>query len=326
MSDLGLENSSADARADAIEESAAAWVRRRNFADWSTEDEAALNAWLNESTAHEIAYLRLEAAWTRTERLQALHPFKADIADSPARSFRIPLSLAAGISAIALIAAASVPYLTRPKASVYSTPVGGREIIKLADGSRIELNTNTMLHLAADQRGAVLDRGEAYFQIKHDAEHPFALKVAGRRVVDLGTKFLVRDSQTKVEVALIEGRARLESQAVSEPQHGVILTPGEVAISTPTAISVTKVPTHDLMNALSWRRGLLVFHNETLADAAAIINRYNDNKLVIDDPKVAGLTINGTFRTNDNQVFARMAEDVFGLRVTYSGNTTKISR
>ncbi len=326
MSNAGLEDRAAETGAAGVEAAAAAWVRRRHFADWTAEDEAALNAWLNQSTAHEIAYLRLEAAWERTERLHALHPFKPEEAGPARKRFRMPLSLAAGLSAVAVIAAASFPWLAQPKDAVYSTPVGGREIVKLADGSQIELNTDTVLHLSPDQRGAVLERGEAYFQIRHDAEHPFTLKVAGRRVVDLGTKFLVRDRQSEVDVALIEGRARLESQALAAPEHGVILTPGEVAVATRSAISVKKVSTHDLSNALSWRRGLLVFHNATLGEAAAVLNRYNENKLVIDDPKVANLTINGTFRTNDNQVFARMAEDVFGLKATYSGNTTRISR
>jgi len=320
MTNAGLEQSHDGA--DAVEAEASSWVRRRHFADWSESDDAALNAWLAQSPAHEVAYIRLEAAWNRTERLAALHPFKAE----RSRGLRVPLAIAAGLAVIAFMTAAALPLFHVAKDKVYSTPVGGREIITLADGSRIELNTDTVLHLSPDQRGAVLDRGEAYFQIRHDTAHPFALKVAGKRVVDLGTKFLVRERADGVEVALVEGRARLESAAVSTAQHGVILTPGDVAVATAGAISVTKVPVHDIASELSWRNGLLVFHNATLAEAAGVLNRYNDNKLVIDDPKIAGLTINGTFRTNDNQVFARMAEDVFGLRVTYSGNTTRISR
>jgi transmembrane sensor len=319
MSNAGIEQSLGGCDAAEVEAAAASWIRRRYFQDWSEEDEAALNAWLAESPAHDVAYIRLEAAWNRTERVAALHPFKAE----RARNLRVPLAIAAGFAAIAFVAAASLPPVSHPKDKIYSTPVGGREIITLADGSKIELNTNTILHLAPDQRGATLDRGEAYFQIKHDAAHPFALRVAGKRVVDLGTKFLVRDNPGGVEVALVEGRARLESPAA---QHGVILRPGDVALATAKAISVTKISVHDLTNELSWRNGLLVFHNATLASAAAVLNRYNGNKLVIDDPKIAGFTINGTFRTNDNQVFASMAEDVFGLRVTYSGNTTRISR
>ncbi|HEV2561799.1 MAG TPA: FecR domain-containing protein [Rhizomicrobium sp.] len=324
MSNAGLESSPAGGAAE-IEADAAAWVRRRHFWDWSEQDQASLEAWLNESLAHEVAYLRLEAAWNRTERLAALHPFKHEQPDVERRNWRVPLAIAAGFAAIAFASAAALPLLHRPMETIYSTPVGGREIITLADGSKIELNTASVLHLAPDQREALLDKGEAYFQIKHDAAHPFALRVAGRSVVDLGTKFFVRNGQNQVEVALVEGRARLESAAVA-PSRAIVLTPGDVAVASADTTSVTKMSAHDLANELSWRRGLLIFHNASLASAAAVINRYNDNKLVVDDPAIAKLTINGTFRTNDNQVFARMAQDVFGLRVTYRANTTRISR
>jgi transmembrane sensor len=322
MSNAGFEHLPANGAAE-IEADAAAWVRRRHFWDWSEQDQTALDAWLNESLAHEVAYVRLEAAWNRTERLVALHPFKHEQVDVVKRNWRVPLAIAAGFAVIAFVSAAALPLLHRPKEAIYSTPVGGREIITLADGSKIELNTASVLRLAPDQREAVLDTGEAYFQIKHDAAHPFSLRVAGRSVVDLGTKFLVRDDRAQVEVALVEGRARLEPAATS---RAITLMPGDVAVSTADATSVTKMSAHDLANELSWRRGLLIFHNAPLASAAAAINRYNDNKLVIDDPAIAQLMINGTFRTNDNQVFARMAQDVFGLRGTYRANTTRISR
>ena len=53
------------------------------------------------------------------------------------------------------------------------------------------------------------------------------------------------------------------------------------------------------MNELGWRRGVLVFDNTTLADAAIEFNRYNRQKLVIADPAAARLTIDGTFQTTD---------------------------
>ena len=325
MSNAGLERPHAGGAVE-IEADAAGWVRKRNFGEWAEQDQKTFDAWLNESPAHEVAYLRLEAAWNRTERLTALHPFKLEQPDAGGRDWRNYLRIAAGFVAIIAVSAVSAAYFQRPGEKIYSTPVGGREILKLADGSRIELNTNTVLHLAADQRGAVLDQGEAYFQIKHDAAHPFVLKVAERRVVDLGTKFLVRTEADRLEVALIEGKARLESTNAASLRQPTVLLPGDVAVATANTTMVKRETVRDLAGELGWRRGLLVFHDTPLASAAEILNRYNANKLVIDDPAIANLTINGTFRTNDDQVFARMAQDVFGLRVVSSGNITKLSR
>ncbi len=56
----------------AIERSAAEWLARRDSAAWSAADQAAFEAWLTASTAHRVAWLRLQAAWRESGRLKAL--------------------------------------------------------------------------------------------------------------------------------------------------------------------------------------------------------------------------------------------------------------
>ncbi|WP_257388765.1 FecR/PupR family sigma factor regulator, partial [Tahibacter caeni] len=55
-----------------IEHDAAAWLARRDGGDWSAEQADALERWLAAATAHRVAFLRLEAAWTESGRLKAL--------------------------------------------------------------------------------------------------------------------------------------------------------------------------------------------------------------------------------------------------------------
>jgi transmembrane sensor len=55
-----------------IEETAANWLARRDGEGWSAVDEAQLTAWVGASTAHRVAYIRLEVAWQRARRLRAL--------------------------------------------------------------------------------------------------------------------------------------------------------------------------------------------------------------------------------------------------------------
>ncbi len=55
-----------------IENLAAAWLARRDGDAWDGPAQQALAAWLDESTAHRVAFLRLEAAWENTGRLKAL--------------------------------------------------------------------------------------------------------------------------------------------------------------------------------------------------------------------------------------------------------------
>ena len=52
-----------------IEQQAAAWLARKDGDDWSAVQQAQLDQWLGLATAHRVAYLRLAAAWSRTDRL-----------------------------------------------------------------------------------------------------------------------------------------------------------------------------------------------------------------------------------------------------------------
>jgi transmembrane sensor len=224
---------------------------------------------------------------------------------------------------IAVIGAASAAYLLSPKMTTYQTTLGGHRIVALADGSRIELNTDTVLR--ADGREAELLKGEAYFQIKHDAAHPFVVNAGAHRITDLGTKFLVRRDADRLEVALTEGSARVDSPEGSA-QGSKLLAPGDVVIATANSLSMTKRPAADLTSALSWRRGLLVFKYTGLGESANEFNRYNRRKLVIADGAIAKRTIYGTFQANNVELFARVARDVLGLRVENRGSEIVISR
>jgi transmembrane sensor len=189
------------------------------------------------------------------------------------------------------------------------------------------LNTNSVLRVAANahSRTVWLDKGEAYFEIKHDAAHPFVVFTTGHRITDLGTKFLVRQNDDRVEVSVMEGKARLDSDNSARVQSA-FLKPGEVAIATADKLSVLQRPVRKLMSELSWRQGQLDFSETTLGEAAAEFNRYNTTKLVVSDLVVARMKINGTFPTDGAEMFARVAQHILQLRAAKHGDEIVISR
>jgi transmembrane sensor len=325
------ERASGLANADAIEARAANWLQRRQFWDWSQTDQAALDQWLCESEVHLVTFLRLEAAWTRTERFVALDPAK--IAGVPSEEAeRRPLwpiltRAVAGLTVIAVIGAAAFAF-TRPHDRIYSTPVGGHETIAFADGSRIELDTNTTIRarMTTEQRMVWLEKGDAYFKVHHDGAHPFIVMAGNRRITDLGTEFLVSRRPHKLRVAVVSGRVWLEAADKQAPSQSHLLLPGDVAVATADTMSIVKKSERSLANELAWRRGLLVFDHTTLADAAQAFNRYNREKLEIADPAIASITIDGSFQAGNLQLFARVVRRAFGLHVETEGNRTVISR
>lgn len=326
MSDNALHMSDAS-RVQKLNAEAAAWLARANAGNWTTEDQAQLEAWLTQSRGNRVAYWRLEAAWSEAARLAALRPAEAPV-ESARRFPAMLIRIAAVVGVAALLGVVGANYVLTPPIKTYSTSVGGHETLKLSDGSRIELNTNTQVRLAQvdGKRQVWLDRGEAYFQIKHDSAHPFVVIAGARTITDLGTKFLVRDDKKIIEVALLQGRVRFDNGNNTGPLKSVALKPGDVVMASVDSVSVTKQPIKKLENELSWRQGLLVFNYTTLADAAAEFNRYNAKKIVVTDPDAARLTIIGEFPVNGVDLFGRVATRILGVRVEDRNNEIVISR
>lgn len=312
--------------ADSIDELsrvAASWIERRDFGKWEDEDRAEFDAWLCASPANRIAFLRIEAAWKRSELLGALRPFQVE---QPARASSgmrgVILKLAASIALAAGIGAGSAYYLT-PTPKFYSTGIGGREMLRLSDGTLIDLNTDTRIRLsgARGERTVWLEKGEAYFQVKHDPAHPFVVMIGNRRVTDIGTEFLIRNDPHRVEVALVEGRARFDGNKDGARAKSIDLTPGDVVVATPRALTMTVKSQQELADELGWRRGVLIFHQTTLADAAKEFNRYNNQKIVLADAEVAARTIGGAFTVTDVHRFAAVVREALKLNIQdRSGN------
>ncbi len=321
----GMSTQAEPSGAAAVEAAAADWLQRRSFWNWGEEDQKQLDEWLSQSGSHRVAYWRLNAGFERSSRLSALQSPGEFGRPAPAERERVwPLlrRAAAGLAIVAACGIASVQFFPKHEGKVYETDVGGRQTIVLTDGSKIDLNTGTVVRVKG--RSAELIRGEAFFQITHDASRPFIVVAGSHRITDLGTKFAVRTAGENLEVSLVQGRARIDVPSAPS-QKAAVLEPGDVAVATASKISVNRKSQQDLAGVLGWRRGVLVFHQTTLADAAAEFNRYNSKKLVVSDPQAARLTIGATFPTDDIESFARTAKNVFGLRVEDRGSEIVIS-
>ncbi len=296
--------------------------------DWDDAKAKELDVWLAQSPAHMIAYLRLDNAWGRAGRLAALRP--------PSRNFSLReffprlwpvfVKAAAALSAIAVIGVLAF-WPQAPREKTYATALGGHDVVTLSDGSQVELDTDTVLRISPDDKRKVwLDRGQAYFQIVHDPQHPFTVTAANRRVTVLGTKFLMRQEPARLEVSVMEGRVRLESSEGSGQSRSALLTLGDDAVATQTAMVVTRKTPRARAEEMAWRRGLLVFDQRQLGDAATELNRYNSRKLVVADGQTAALIIGGTFRTNDVEAFTRVVREILGVKIENRGNDIVISR
>jgi transmembrane sensor len=297
-------------RAEEIDAATATWLDKRDCGNWSDDDEKAFAAWLDADPIHRITYWRMEAAWSRTERLTALRPQSAPRSKTFA-FFRV----AAATVTVSVIAAGAWYAIPRETGVTYATSIGGHESIMLTDGSRIELNTDSAIRLAdsAHARNIWLEKGEAYLQVTHDASRPLTVFVGNRRIVDLGTKFVVKRGTDRLEVAVLEGRVSLDAGDTSNTQ-ATVLQQGETAIASADGVLVHRKTTRELSDELGWRRGVIVFDNTPLGEAAEQVSRYNAVKVTVTDSTIARLPVTGTVSSTDPNEFLRMARVVFGLR------------
>jgi transmembrane sensor len=308
-----------------LEAEAAAWLAKRDAGQWDAGDEAALDQWRGQSTAHHLALLRLETAWCKADRLRALAgtPIESrpDIEDQITTveeethgSYR---RWGTAIAASIALFMVSIPAwrTMHPAAVIYSTQVGGFQRLPLADGSRVELNTDSRLEVAFQktQRRLVLVSGEAFFDVAHDRSRPFVVDAGPYTVTAVGTAFSVRRDNGGVSVIVSEGRVRVDRNNGSNTSPIVFVTAGQRIDARPAAaIAVERTTPMGLEEALSWREGMLAFEEEPLANVAAEFNRYNRRQLIV-DPAVANVKVSGTFRANNVEGFTRLLDQGFDV-------------
>lgn len=305
-----------------IEQVAAQWINRAQSSQWTAQDQRQLDAWLGQDTAHRVAWLRLKSVWDRADRLAAVR----GVQSPRTRRWASPVRWSAAAAVAMLAVLLNMPWWgPGPR---YTTEVGGREVMALSDGSRVELNTHTELRAQVDPslRHVWLDKGEAFFDVKPDPAHPFVIHAGDHKVVVLGTKFSVRQERERLEVAVLEGKVRVEPMVAKPGRPPVIVQGGGLLYSKPAGTLVAVNAQDKVRRSLSWRHGTLEFDQSTLADVAAQFNRYNEKQLVLMDTETAHMRVGGSFDAVGVDAFARLLATGFNLRVETHGDQIRVSQ
>lgn len=280
-------------------------------------------AWLAADVRHAQAFDEVQRLWERLGDLRS-HPGlqalkAADLAalkrsrwPSTRRLFQIAATMVLLLLG-GLYVASRMGTSTRVS---YATQVGERRTEVLEDGSQIVLNTDSRVDVQyrRGQRDIALQRGEAQFDVAHDATRPFVVHVGDDTVTALGTRFQVRREAEAVAVTLLKG-----SVDVMQGQTHRVLQPNERAdFSSRTRMSVRMI---DPIQAEGWLDGWLRFRNASLSEVVAEANRYTPRKLQLGDAALATLRVSGNFRTGDNASIASGVALILPVRVDDRGDT-----
>jgi transmembrane sensor len=313
--------------AAAIEQQAADWLARQGSTSWSATDQAQLSQWLETSTAHKVALLRLDAAWSQANRLKALgvtfRPARVPPRRIRRRSvwsrYRV-VSLAAGVMLVMVFGA--LGYLGLPGGSSFRTAVGTVSAVPMSDGSKVTLNTDSQIRISVteQERRVSLGRGEAFFEVAKDPKRPFVVVAGHCRVVAVGTQFSVWREADEVRVVVTEGRVRVErNDAPTRDDPTTEVSAGSIAHAGDAGVLVEHKRLGEVEETLGWRRGFLFFHDLPLGEAVAEFNRYNRARIVIDSPGIAEIRISGSFRSTNVSGFVHLLRDGFSINVEQRG-------
>lgn len=330
---------------------AAAWWFTRLQSDKATShDRARFAAWRDANPEHAHAFARIEAAWKRME-LAAGTPTVVAARTASLVEPRLRRQLAAaaavllvvggaGLGALALlqrnpgVSIAELPLILLgkgPDRGTFSTAVGERSTITLADGSVMTLDTDSATSVAytAEARSITLTRGRALFEVAKNDKQPFIVEAGDRRITAVGTVFDVRLQQAQVQVTLVEGQVIVdESTPVTAPPT-TRDAPGRARLQAGERLTAKQgkevvVAATNLDQATSWRNGRLIIAEQTLGEAIAEINRYTRTPIILGDAKMAGLSISGVFRAGQPAEFAQALMNVYPVSAVTADRSIRI--
>ena len=340
-------------------EGAAHWTVLKDGRDLTPAEQRELDAWLadpvNAQALHraEAALHLFDGAASNDPNLRALR--QAALEAAPVRQF--PVRTVGGGLAAASIAgllwvagihhggensdhrapetqvASSVSPAVKSRVALgpsdYTTGVGERRSVRLADGTMITLNTRSRVVVAyTEQRRLVrLVRGQALFEVAHNPNRPFVVEAADRQVTALGTVFEVRLDPGLVNVVLVKGRVVVDRIPNASAQYTSVakptfLVPGQqfsAELGAPQ--KVTKI---DVGQQLLWRDGFVEFDDMPLGAAVAEINRYTNKPIILSNDGVSVLHISGVYNTGQPDRFVDAVQGILPVtaKATPEGEIT----
>jgi len=312
---------------DTIETAAATWLMERDEG-FTPSRATQFVAWRAADPRHDAAVRRTERALELIAEMPAIRePLAARLVDETKIArlvFFRPPAWAAGLAAALALAAGVIWFsATRgpaPTTERYATAAARQQQVALVDGSVVNLNINTDVHIALTPavRRVTLTSGEAHFAVAHDAARPFIVTAGDVSVRAVGTAFSVRLGEHGVEVLVTDGKVEITradpvastSARPALPAAHPLLVSGERALiareASPAAATVEQVAAVELQSAVRWHSPIVTFSDLPLHEVLTLFNRRNPTQLVLADSSLGERKIGGTFAADQVDAFVRL--------------------
>ncbi|ETD17586.1 MULTISPECIES: FecR family protein [Prevotellaceae] len=203
--------------------------------------------------------------------------------------------------------------------AIVNVASGNKATIVLPDGTKVALNSGTELRydvVPGEHREVKLSYGEAYFEVKKDANCPFHVSVGDIKVEVLGTRFNVKAGYGRVETSLFSGSVRLSSNRLVQKY---MLVPGEKSIYRQNNHSMSIVQ-NDVYQDAGWKDGYLVFNSLPLKEVLKLIENWYGVTIHLMDERLANDLLTGSFHQESLECVLRSLSMQYGFKFQIQKN------
>lgn len=207
--------------------------------------------------------------------------------------------------------------------NVLTTARGQMYSIVLPDGSKVWMNSDSeleyMANLVTKGKRIVKLRGEAYFEISKDKNHPFIVKTKGQDVEVLGTQFNVNayENEPFISTTLLEGAISLRTATEQR-----LLSPGQQALNKQGQLQVRQA---NIENITDWKEGDFAFKNVDFKTALRKIERWYNVEMIYDKSLPKDLQAGGWISRKKNlSSVLKFIESAKMVRFKVEGNSVYV--
>ena len=290
----------------------------------SEAERLAFQQWLHARPENSELYAELEEMSATIGELQSLLPGAGNPQPSVRSRMRrsLGLALAAGVAALAIGV-----FFNMQHTPDYVADLGEIRRLELPDGSLLTLSSSSQVRQRFDTRLRSLDleAGQAFFEVRKEANRPFVVHAGNVTVRAVGTKFDVVRRPSGLTVTVLEGRVAVERLDTNTAPDTAGSSP--VYVSAGEQVSVDYQGTmrtrrqEETSSAGTWRSDQLVYREEPLLDVLTDLGRYLPERVVLADAELGTLRVSAVVNTREPYNMLEAITRSLGLEQQRSADT-----
>jgi len=277
--------------------------------------------------AESIAHINVDQEWNhfvaRVEQSKEKPTIALQQGGSGARTW---LRIAATL--LLLIASGLIiRYFVSRQSDVTFKTASNTRTISLPDGSRVTLNRNSALSydpkFGQESRTLIL-KGEAFFEVAHDASKPFVIHINNAEVEVLGTSFDVQGYAQRKEVEVVV-QTGVVMFSIPDEHKEVKLNAGQKGVYTTALKSLNSASNKDI-NFLSWSTQKINFSGEDLRTVIETLNKTYHANIILSGDVSTTCVVTVSFDHQTLEAVLHVLESTLNLTYQIKGNQIEITK